>query len=32
MPAILEAARADATMGEMTKVIKDVFGYNKRFY
>lgn len=32
MPAILEAARADATIGEMTKVIKDVFGYNKRFY
>ncbi|MFH1624361.1 MAG: methylmalonyl-CoA mutase family protein, partial [Pseudomonadota bacterium] len=32
VPSILEAARADATMGEMTKVIKDVFNYNKRFY
>lgn len=32
IPAILEAAKADATMGEITKVIKDVFGFHKRFY
>ena len=32
MPAIIEAARANATIGEMTRVIKDIFGYNKRFY
>lgn len=32
MPAVLETAKADATMGEITKVIKDVFGFNKRFY
>jgi len=32
LPAILEAAKADATMGEMTTVIKDVFGFNKRYY
>jgi len=32
LPAILEAARADATMGELTGVIKDVFGFNKRYY
>jgi methylmalonyl-CoA mutase N-terminal domain/subunit len=32
IPAILETAKADATMGEMTQVIKDVFGFNKRYY
>jgi methylmalonyl-CoA mutase N-terminal domain/subunit len=32
MPAILEAAKVDATMGEITNVIKDVFGFHKRFY
>ena len=32
IPAILEAAKADATMGEMTQVIKNVFGFNKRYY
>jgi methylmalonyl-CoA mutase, N-terminal domain len=32
VPAILDAAKADATMGEITQVIKEVFGFHKRFY